>query len=528
MCSGPSNALHLPHMKRIEDFVPVSESKIWSLQNHFYETKGIEAWDENIVPSGPTTNCYIADTYASMIAAFIRDCASLPEPVLVIEAGGGNGLLASRIIHRLQSHLRESATGNQFEYLLTDGADSNLEHWREIPRFRRLQEQGVLKLGTLWVDSTLEIRTESGVITEKDLGNRPVVVISNYLHGTIPCHLYRVQDGNLAVELVSLHERDEASMGESDGNGIFYRTVPEFRSKQIDEPSTGHAVVDDILRDYKQLSGNRCIPVPLTSIHFLEIFLRRQAPFLSLSGDLGYVNPEDFRSNPPFILEDYFAYYTNLHMMAEVVDRAGGQHWFPRCRDRMFICGAFSKSDIPLPQTSTEARIRLQDYPPFDSYAVQKMVENTDKPLPWREMGSWLRASRYDPELAAKFLEDISEIIVDDPYHANKGLSEALIESVYMAFPSEDDDFDLDVRVTHLLLQLRLNEKALELIQYGIEEFESCDEIDADRYYYAALASVRLEHVEQAVKYLESCLDVFPEHEKAERLQEKLAPAAVA
>ena len=511
-------------MKLIEEKADIPVSKIWSLQDHFYSTKGIEAWDEDLVPSRTTTNCYIADVYAAVIAAFIEDCSPLKEPVMVIEVGAGNGLLASRIIHRLQSRLPASGDGPvPFEYYLTDGAESNLEHWKQIPRFKHLTDQGVLKLGTLWIDDKLAIKTEFGVVTEEDLGNRPVVVVTNYLHGTIPCDLYRVKEGKLYRELITLHEKHGDSMLESDGTGIFHRIVPEFDSVEVDEPNTGNAVADAHLRDYRNLSGNRCIPVPLVSMGFLEIFLRRKAPFMNLIGDLGLRTPEEFRSNPPFLFDDYFAYYNNIHMLCGLVENAGGHCWLPQCRDRMFVCGAFVHSDRPLPQTDLEASIRFEDHPPFDTYQIRKLVDNTDQELSWREMGAWLRTTRCDPDLAESLLLGIADGLIEDSYDELRGLVEPLVESVYMSFPALSDDYDFDLDVIQLLLRLKKYDEALELTSYGLEQLGGTEELRANRYYFAAMACAATGQLKEAKGYLQSCLQSDPAHEKGIRLQRKLA-----
>ena len=510
-------------MKVIEQKTEVPKSKLWSLQDHFYQEMGVGAWDENLVPSQTTTNPQIADSYAAVIAAFIRDCKDCGQPVTVIEAGGGNGILASRILHFLDKRLKALGLEDaHYEYYLTDGAASNLEHWKKIPRFQYLKKQGILKLGTLWVDAKLELRAEEGVLTEADLGERPVVVVSNYLHGTIPCDLYRVKDGRLFRELVSLYEKDKDSMLESDGTGVFQRIIPEFESVAVKKADTGYPFADEMLESYRTLPGNRCIPVPLTSLRFLEIFLKRKAPFLSLIGDLGLMSPAEFRSYPPFLLEEYFAYYTNIHMLRSLVERHGGTTTMQGCRDRMLVCGAFMRADLPLPETEREVVIRFHEYPPFDFYSIQKLVEYTDQQLHWRDVGAWLRVSRYDPGLAQKFISQIEEELLEDTWDELRGLAEALVESVYAAFPALDDEDDYDLRVTRLMLKLKRWPEALELVEYGLEQLAGTAELVADRRYLGALACLKLDRQEEAGSHLRSCLESQPSHEKGLLLKAKL------
>lgn len=509
-------------MKLIEEKAEVPKSKIWSLQDHFYLEKGVGAWEENLVPSQTTTNAYIADSYAAVIAAFIRDCKDADGPVTVIEAGGGNGILASRILHFLGRRLKAlGLEDSKYEYYLTDGAASNLEHWKKIPRFQHLKKQGILKLGTLWVAEKLEIRSEEGMVTEADLGNRPVVLITNYLHGTIPCDLYRVKDGKLYRELVSLYEKDEDSILESDGTGVFQRIIPEFEAVLVEKADTGHPLADELLDGYKSLPGNRSIPVPLTSLRFLEIFLKRKAPFLSLLGDLGLMSPAEFRSFPPFLLEEYFAYYTNIHMLRTLVERSGGTAVMQDCHDRMLVCGAFIRCEGELAETLREAKIRFQEYPPFDFYSIQTLVENTDRFLHWRDVGAWLRTSRYDPDLAMKFIPQIEEELLGDSWDELRGLAEALYESVYTSFPALEEDHDYDLRVIQLLLRLNRSGDALELVRYGLEQLAGTEERVADRHYFGCLACVKLDRLDEAESFLDACLKVLPGHDRGLRLKAK-------
>lgn len=47
-----------------ETNVPLSKSKLWQEQKQFYQKLGIQAWDQNIVPFGISSNAFIAKAYA--------------------------------------------------------------------------------------------------------------------------------------------------------------------------------------------------------------------------------------------------------------------------------------------------------------------------------------------------------------------------------------------------------------------------------------------------------------------------------
>jgi hypothetical protein len=78
----------LEHKQRL------SRSILWKLQRDFFSRRGIEAWKQDGVPHFITSNPFIADAYAKLAFAFLRDCR--PEldpgqPFYILELGSGHG-----------------------------------------------------------------------------------------------------------------------------------------------------------------------------------------------------------------------------------------------------------------------------------------------------------------------------------------------------------------------------------------------------------------------------------------------------
>lgn len=461
-------------MKLIQAPTPVSESKIWNLQSEFYEEQGQRAWSERRVPQGPTTNCYLADTYAAIIAAFFRDLARVgwAEPPLIIEVGGGSGVLAWRILHRLLNHhLADEEIVPAFNYLLTDGAESNIGNWKTKKRFDPLRKSGLLDFGTLWLSDTLEIHTEnSGIISEKDLGKRPVILIANYLHCSIPCELYRIRNHHVSRELIALYEKDPESIQKD--AGPFERITAEFSSEERQAPYTGHARIDAILEEYRTLPGNPCIPVPEISIRFLEIFLRRDVPFLKLAGDLGYTDESAFQEKSPFIFKRYLAYYTNFHMMGEIVKSYGGTAQFQPFQDRHFSTVAFMRpgSVGTLKETKRVAKAKLYDITPIDAYEAMKTFRKHSVKVPYRQIASWLRLSRFDHRVARAAIPHLMREIKCGERFNVEHLRVMYLEAYEAFFPDgSNDGFDLDI--ARLFLVLGLHQDAHELLERAAAEF---------------------------------------------------------
>eukprot|EP00808_Paulinella_micropora_P011011 g56122.t1 len=57
----------------LEENSRLSHSMMWSWLRSFYETKGIGAWTQNIVPTFVAANAFIANQYARVLLGFLRD-----------------------------------------------------------------------------------------------------------------------------------------------------------------------------------------------------------------------------------------------------------------------------------------------------------------------------------------------------------------------------------------------------------------------------------------------------------------------
>ena len=276
---------------------PMSESGLWGLLVDFYRERGPDAWRSGKVPFRMTSNGYLADVYASVAGAFLRDWSrgGGKETPLILEVGGGNGLFAWLFLNRLMRHQAPGEAVPGFDYLLTDAAASNVQAWREISRLRHLVDAGPLDTGVLRIGGEISVETSSPKSwTELELTSRPVVLIANYVMDSVPCEMVRIREGRVFQELVALERAD----GKDEDIDAFQGLTSRFESQELLPPYTGHAGVNEVLDGYRELPGEACIPVPLETIAFLETFLASDFPFLMLAGDIAYTTPE-FEREPP-------------------------------------------------------------------------------------------------------------------------------------------------------------------------------------------------------------------------------------
>ena len=180
------------------------------------------------VPYRMTSNGYLADVYASVADAFLRDWSrgGSKETPLILEVGGGNGLFAWLFLNRLMRHQASGEAVPGFDYLLTDAAASNVQAWRQIPRLRHLVDAGPLDMGVLKIGGEVSVETSSSESwTEQELTARPVVLIANYVWDSIPCEMIRIREGRVFQELVALERAD----GQDEDTDAFQGLTSRFR-----------------------------------------------------------------------------------------------------------------------------------------------------------------------------------------------------------------------------------------------------------------------------------------------------------
>jgi hypothetical protein len=193
----------------IAEPVPLSSSILWRLNDSYYQDRGVTAWSSGDVPYHSTTSAVLGATFASLVAAFARDCAAgrcgpfdPAEPLYVVELGCGSGRLAW---HTLE-HLRHLDTGSaRVVYVLSDMVESNVAFCADHQRLRSAFAEGRADLALYMAGSRQEIRLVHGSksLAPGSLAN-PVIGIASYLFCVIPQDLHVNVGGSLESEHVGV------------------------------------------------------------------------------------------------------------------------------------------------------------------------------------------------------------------------------------------------------------------------------------------------------------------------------------
>lgn len=199
---------------------PLRDSALWRLQRAFYETKGVNAWSEAIVPNFVTTNSFIARAYAKVILGLLRDTFEVPptpsrrrgsaastpagvdptKPVYIIEIGAGHGKLGYLIVEtllRYRAFFPPSAvpSGLPFKYVLTDAFPGMVEAWRAHPSLKDFFDMGALDVAVFDAERDREIRCLIGgevLAPGAPACGNPMLAIANYALDSLTVDAFRI------------------------------------------------------------------------------------------------------------------------------------------------------------------------------------------------------------------------------------------------------------------------------------------------------------------------------------------------
>ena len=192
----------------------LSESLIWDIQRAYFESAGMQAWQDDVVPHTISCNPFMARAYANLIKAYLNDMADQidpAEPVYVIELGAGNGRLTYHLRHQLDNIL----DGNHnLKFVLTDFADSIIKNWRNNPQLTALAQNGSLDFAKFDVMNLGPLKLlNNGQTIEPRSTKNPIILLANYFFDSIPQDSFVIENGELLGNYLSLYSvQDEVDL----------------------------------------------------------------------------------------------------------------------------------------------------------------------------------------------------------------------------------------------------------------------------------------------------------------------------
>lgn len=496
----------------------LSRSRLWELQEDFFERTGPTAWSRGIVPHYVTSNPSVAHAYLETIVGCLaqgsRHGFDPAHPVYVLELGAGCGRFAYHFLHLLDElETRNGPLGYRLVYLLTDLAADNVEFCRSHPAFARWVEDGRIEFARFDVERDRAPVPMSG--TRPAQTDNPLIVIGNYVFDGLRHDLFRVEHGSLTEVLVSLRghrtrDDDADPMHLEDVELAFVSHPVDPGARYPDESWTR------LLRSYPTQLRTGDVSMPTGALRCIDRLRSLSGDrLLLLSTDKGYCHWSDregVRERFGHAQHGSVSFSVNFDGLIRYTRAEGGAAWAgpPGSGDLQTVVLGFGLDADSLQRSFVDA---MDSGGPQAFFDLKKVVERSAHHMGPGEMLSILRLSHWDHAIMRLFLPWlVAEADAWSP--RDKRLWRDAIHRVRAMYFPIGEDFDLDFELGVLLIRLGSYEDAVARLESSRAEHGD----DAGTLYNLALCHWRLGAPQDAVALLRAALDLDPDYEDADRL----------
>ncbi len=402
----------------------LSRSVLWDLQREYFETRGLAAWSQAVVPHFVTSNAFIAHAYARQVLAFLRDVTATGlaegEPLYVVELAAGSGRFAHYFLKawaELTCGSAELAQG--IRYVLTDTAASLVDFWPRHPQFANLAESGMLDFARfdLETDQRLKLR-HSGLELSPGSARNPMVAIANYAFDSVRQDAFAVSGGELLELRATLVAPTPPGPGD-DQEEVPGHALDSLRLIYDPRPATlpyyQDPILDQLLEEYRETVGNGHWLIPIAALHACR-HLQALADhgLLLLSADMGSdrVGPRRGAPPPPLSRHGSIAFPVNYHAIGHWVETVGGVALQPRSAHGELAVNTFLLG--PITETARETRrvaAEVLDGPGPDTFfMLKKRLDQSLNEMPFCEVLAYLKLGFWDTHVARLALPRLGEL----------------------------------------------------------------------------------------------------------------------
>ena len=435
----------------IEADKPLSQSLLWKIQRAYFESAGMRAWQDDVVPHTISCNPFMARAYANLIQGYLRDRAEQIDPdapLYIVELGAGSGRLTYHLIHQLGSLLDNVPN---LTFVLTDFTDSIVDYWRSHPQLVPLAEKGVLDFALFDVMDMRPLELlHSGRTLDPQSNKNPIILLANYFFDSIPQDSFVIENGELHSNLLSLYSGSDEEFLITDPNlwdtlSLAYEPLPSNGAPYKNE------LYNQILADYEQL--------PDTSLSFPNIgldcvqFWMGFGDVLLLTSDRGTIHAEALigQEDPLPNLHGSFSMMVNYHAISEFVERSGGRVFVPpHYQDNVqTLAYVLNNEDGSLSATQQAFEQSILQNNPDDFFGLRYHLIKQIPEMAIDQFMSLMRWSAYDADILRLGLDRLVELVQDEPAWA-EDVADMLLQVKQQYLPIRPDD-DLISQINNLL-----------------------------------------------------------------------------
>ena len=496
----------------LEEPTRLSRSVLWDLQRRFYESKGQDAWAQDIVPTQVSTNNMIAEAYAAVLTEWVESLGiDNDDPVYVVEIGAGSGRLGARIAMALRRRRIEGTP--RIVYVLTDLAERNIAFWKAHPVMQRLVDQGDVDFARLDLDDDAPIVLENrGIPLDEAATGSPIGIVGNYIVDTVRQDAFRVRDGRIFEVLVRARCDDGDAIDAVSRVELSYDEAP-VKGDYYDE-----APLNSLLKLYEETLTNANVLVPVGLLRNLLRLIRiGRGRALFLSGDkaLRHVHEWQGTRRPHLAAHGSISVMANFHAVGHVFEALGGTVWHSHSSTTRFTISGFLLDEEPAVRGRCGRAFGdwLDDFGPADFHRLYKLLKQVKvKDLTWLLL--MVRLSSFDPRTLLRLAADFREVLPDAPSRLQRdtaNMLEEVWERRYRVASSED----LAFQIARLYTRVGRYDDGLRFYRISLAE----DGPHRAVYHNMGLCLERLNRLDEAVDVLQKSLEIDPDYKLAkERL----------
>jgi len=403
----------------IEQHKRFSQSALWRLQREYFDKEGINAW-VNQVPFYITSNPFIANSYAQLVLAFIRDWIrnnpdSKNHPFYIMELGTGSGRFSYYFVKTLKNLLNKVGMSDiKFCYVMSDFTKHNMQYWEEHSALKPFVGSGLIDFAMYDMEAERPITlVKQNIRLSPEVLVNPLTVFANYIFDTISHDSFAVHEGKLYELLLNL-STDEKNM-EHNRPVNMEKIAVDYSVNEIKNAYYGDPHLDSILDIYKSSLTESSFLFPIGSFHAIK-YLRKLSnnKLFIVSTDKGYstVAALDHLGHPSISFHGSFSMMVNFHALAEYFRNIGGDAFLQTSRKGIktsVFASGFNFSEMP--ETANAIQDYVEGFSPSDYFTLHRRMSDSFQDCALETIASHMQLSSWDPHIYLKLTSRVTGLI---------------------------------------------------------------------------------------------------------------------
>ncbi len=493
----------------------LSESVLWTINKNYYNANGPNAWHSGEVPSYATCNTFIAQSYANVIVAYLRDSLAAgaldpAHPVYVVELAAGVGRFAFQLLNKLHELLQTSSIKHlDVRYVMTDFTPTNIKVWSQHPHLQPFVQAGLLDFGTFDVDRSEEVALVSGGTLSAKTVKNPMVVLGNYAFDTFRHDLFRVSGGKLHEVLVTTRApQDQAP--DLRNTSIVSKLRVQYTPREIGDAYYQDPAANQVLAYYQQRLAEVTFAIPIGGLVGLRRLITiAGGKLLLLSSDKGFTHEDELYHPDQQSMQFHtgcFSMMVNYHAIGQYFVAQGGMYAattrrFMNLKTATCILGGTAAQYA---DTLSMFRERVDNFGPGEFFDLLQQERQDRRQVTVEHFLGLLRLSHWDPGVVWDYAPQLRALA----HNMNEGLQLELRLGLERAwrnfFPGPQN---LPFELARVFMALRRPIEAIRFNQLSIDWF---GETPAS-YLNMGICHYYAEHPEEALRCFTRSTELNPE-----------------